>query len=75
MASVQDIETRIIGLENMLKFVLTLFSVQEPNNPFARPIPLLEAYYRYQAAGGAAAIAAARVVEGEVIAPPNQVQE
>ena len=52
MASVQDIETRIIGLENMLKFVLTLFSVQEPNNPFARPITLLEAYNRFQLAGG-----------------------
>ena len=51
MASVQDIETRIIGIENMLKFVLTLFSSQDTSTPFAKPVTLLEAYYRALAAG------------------------
>ena len=51
MASVQDIETRLIGIENMLRFAMSVFAIQEPNNPFARPITLFEAYRRACAAG------------------------
>jgi len=46
MASVQDIETRIIGIENMLKFVLSNFKIQDPSNPFSQPTSLLDIYYK-----------------------------
>lgn len=46
MSSVQDIETRIIGIEQMLKFVLSHFLIQDTSNPFSKPISMLELYMR-----------------------------
>ncbi len=46
MASVQDIETRIIGIENMMRFVLANIKIQDTSNPFSQPKSLLELYYQ-----------------------------
>lgn len=51
MASTQELETKVLQLERMVKFVLTAFQVHDVNNPFSKPQTLLDEYYRVQAAG------------------------
>ncbi len=51
MASTQELETKVLQLERMVKFVLTAFQVHDATNPFSPPSTLLDEYYRVQAAG------------------------
>ena len=50
MSSYQEIETKLLQLDRMVKFVLTAFQVHDANNPFSKPTTLLDEYYRVQAA-------------------------
>ena len=73
MTSTQDIETRLIGIENMLKFAFSVFAIQEPNNPFARPVTLLAAYQRACLAGFGQPTIEAEVVEVHTDQPDGSV--
>lgn len=45
MASYQDLETRIITLEQKIEFVMRSFTIQNPLSPFGPPKSLLKIYY------------------------------
>ena len=75
MASTQELETKVLQLERMVKFVLTAFQVHDVNNPFSKPSTLLDEYYRVQAAGlGPNLIIPPGVRDAEVVGVGNDIQ-